>query len=86
MKDKIIIAKTEISKTDLRELKEASGAETNKEALNRAVKHYIECQRTDGSDKKQKRSRRKRPGRKPVYIPDLDGNSEWLFSFCLKSP
>ena len=42
--NKIILAQTHISKEQLKKLKEKTGETSNKEALAKAVYHYLECE------------------------------------------
>lgn len=76
MKDKKIIARTTIDEDELNELKRVTEAETNKEALAKAVKHYIKCSHTKCSKKKRSRNKKKIPVRKPVYLTYVEDNSD----------
>jgi len=66
--ERYIIVQTKLPEDTLKKLKEKSGEKTTKEALARAVEHYINCTHVEPP---KKIIRKRRGGRFPVYLIEL---------------
>ncbi|MFP3908660.1 MAG: DUF5371 family protein [Archaeoglobaceae archaeon] len=78
---KFVNTTTELPEDVLQELKEKSGETSTKEALFKAICHYLYCPYTHDGDKMRLRhytehgeGKRKLSGRKPVYLAKIQKN------------
>jgi len=69
--EKIIIVQTKLPEDVLEELKKKTGEATTKEALAKAINHYIQCFVAEKEQRPIKRAKRRRSGRIPVYLNQL---------------
>lgn len=69
--EKIIIVQTKLPEGILEELKKKTGESTTKEALAKAINHYINCFMAEKEQKSVRRVRKRRSGRIPVYLNQL---------------
>ena len=69
--EKIIIVQTKLPEDILEELKKKTGESTTKEALSKAINHYINCFMAEKEQKNVRRVRKRRSGRIPVYLNQL---------------
>lgn len=69
--EKIIIVQTKLPKDTLEELKKKTGESTTKEALSKAINHYIDCFMAEKEHKKVRKAKKRRSGRIPVYLNQL---------------
>lgn len=65
--NRFTIARISIFESDLEELKKKTGESTNREAINKAINHYIYCPFRDKEIKHSEKKKRK-AGRKPPYL------------------
>jgi hypothetical protein len=68
--ERIIIVQTKLPEDVLEELKRKTGESTTKEALAKAIDHYLYCFNVE-KDQKTPRKVRRRGGRFPVYLNQL---------------
>jgi len=66
--ERYIIAQTKLPEDTLKKLKEKTGESTIKEALARAVEHYLICAYVEPPKKTVKK---RRGGRLPVYLTEI---------------
>jgi hypothetical protein len=69
--EKIIIVQTKLPEDVLDELKQKTGEATTKEALAKAINHYINCFMAEKEQKNVRKVRKRRSGRIPVYLNQL---------------
>ncbi len=67
--EKYIIAQTKLPEDQLRKLKEKTGESTIKDALAKAIEHYLVCAYVEPPKNSQPKKRRS--GRLPVYLTEL---------------
>ncbi len=67
--EKYIIAQTKLPEDTIQKLKEKTGESTIKEALARAIEHYLTCAYVEPPKKGKQKKRRS--GRLPVYLTEL---------------
>lgn len=60
---------TVISENKLEKLKEKTGESSNKEALSKAINHYVICPYVE--NEKRTFVRNTRSGRRPIYLEDI---------------
>jgi len=70
MVEKLVIVQTKLPEDMLAELKKKTGEKTTKEALAKAVDHFLECSHVKVMPKVAK-ARRRRSGRIPVYLDNI---------------
>ena len=70
MVEKLVIVQTKLPEDVLAELKKKTGEKTTKEALAKAIDHYLECKHVEATPKVPKVKRR-RSGRIPVYLNNI---------------
>ena len=68
--EKYVIAQTKLPEEVLKKLKEKTGEKTTKEALAKAVEHYIMCVYARPPESNNTKKRRSY-GRHPVYLEEL---------------
>ncbi len=69
--DKYVIAQTELPEDKIKELKKKTGEKTVKDAIAKAVEHYIICNYTDYPKTSKREYNKKRSGRYPVYLAEI---------------
>ncbi len=67
--EKYIIAQTKLPEDMLRKLKEKTGEKTTKDALAKAIEHYLMCAYVEPP--KNTHPKKRRSGRLPVYLTEL---------------
>jgi len=67
--EKYIIAQTKLPEDMLKRLKEKTGEKTTKDALAKAIEHYLMCTYVEPPRNIQPKKRRS--GRLPVYLTEL---------------
>ncbi len=67
--EKYIIAQTKLPEDTIQKLKEKTGESTIKEALAKAIEHYLACSYVEPPKKVGQKKRRS--GRLPVYLTEL---------------
>lgn len=68
---KLIFVQVKIPQEVLEELKDKSEESTAKEALSKAVDHYINCFMAEKEDKGNNKEDKKRTGRDPTYLDHI---------------
>jgi|Deesub1362B_J571_1020462.scaffolds.fasta_scaffold00799_14 hypothetical protein len=69
MMEKLVTVTTRISDEMLKELKKKTGEDTNKEALAKAIYHYIVC--PEAEKEKNLTEKKKKTGRYPFYLDKI---------------
>jgi len=69
MMEKLVTVTTRIPDEMLEELKRKTGEDTNKEALAKAIYHYIVC--PEAEKEKNLNERKKKAGRSPFYLDKI---------------
>jgi hypothetical protein len=69
--EKIIIVQTKLPEDVLEELKRKTGENTTKEALVKAIDHYLYCFNIKKDQKETKKVKKRRSGRIPVYLSEI---------------
>ena len=67
--EKYIIAQTKLPQDTVQKLKEKTGEKTIKDALAKAIEHYLVCAYVEPPKKGKQKKRRS--GRMPVYLTEL---------------
>ncbi len=67
--ERLVIVQTKLPEDVLAELKKKTGEKTTKEALAKAVDHFLECSHVKIAPKAAKA--RRRSGRIPVYLDNI---------------
>ncbi|AEA47453.1 hypothetical protein Arcve_1450 [Archaeoglobus veneficus SNP6] len=70
MVEKLVIVQTKLPEDVLAELKKKTGEKTTKEALAKAIDHYLECSNIEPTPKVSG-AKKRRSGRLPVYLNNI---------------
>ncbi|GEM_PF-450334 len=69
--ERILIVQTKLSEDVIEELKRKTGERTIKDALAKAVYHYLSCPNVESISKDANSERKVRSGRFPLYLGQL---------------
>jgi hypothetical protein len=69
--ERFVIVQTQLSDETIKKLKEVTGENTVKEALSKAIMHYIGCEHAKVHVGEVKKAKRRGGGRYPVYLANL---------------
>jgi len=69
--ERYVIVQTQLSDETLKKLKEVTGENTVKEALSKAIMHYINCEHAKHHTGEVKKTRKRGGGRYPIYLANL---------------
>jgi hypothetical protein len=69
--ERYVIVQTQLSDETIKRLKEVTGENTVKEALAKAIMHYIGCDKAKTHVGEIKKAKRRGGGRYPVYLANL---------------
>jgi hypothetical protein len=69
--ERYVIVQTQLSDETLKKLKEVTRESTIKEALSKAIMHYISCEHAKHHTGEIKKARKRGGGRYPIYLANL---------------